>query len=456
MGKDFSKRLSSDLAGGADTIVARASPAGRSALAIIRLSGPQIVSISRTIFGGLTELTPWKAALVDIHGVAGSVFEKVILLYYRGPRSFTGEDMIEIMCHGSPYIVSEIVRSCVRAGAREAFPGEFTRRAVANGKMDLVQAEGVRDMIDAETRWQARIAREQMSGALSVKMSRLREGLIRGLALLEVNLDFSNEEVVVENGLIEQARADVLSLIDELLASYRFGESIREGLRVVIVGRPNAGKSTLFNRLVRDERAIVSPHPGTTRDLVEAEIEISGIPITLVDTAGLRDTIEPVEAEGVRRAQAAIAEADCVILLWSAESDEEAPQISIGQEADAKDSEVAIVQVLTKTDLQISNTEKEGWLPVSALDGDGMELLFERLKNLVNQGIEDFGGRVAISSRHRQSLLEARRCVVADHRDAELAAEEIRWAIKNVENLIGMTDDEDIFDEVFSGFCIGK
>ena len=288
MVKASSSGLSSDLAGGADTIVARATPAGRGALALIRVSGPRAAACAMRVCPDLSFGVGWKATLTTLHDAEGEALERAIVTSFPGPRSYTGEDMLEVTIHGSPFLVDTVIESFVAAGARPAGAGEFTRRAVANGKLDLVQAEAVCDLVNADTAWQHRNARQQLAGALSKEFESLRAVLVTLLASFEASLDYEVQGVAVPAEEMTAQLEECRSKLAALLATAGAGKRLREGLRLVILGPTNAGKSTLFNYLSESERAIVSPQPGTTRDVVETELDLGGVRIVVQDTAGLR------------------------------------------------------------------------------------------------------------------------------------------------------------------------
>jgi tRNA modification GTPase len=451
MAKASSNEWSSALSGGADTIVARSTAAGPAALAVIRLSGRETGRLAGRLCGEIDFDRVWTAQLVTLAGDDGGPPESAVAIPYRAPRSYTGEDMLELMVHGSPYVVDTVVERLVAAGARPAEPGEFTRRAVANGKMDLVQAEAVRDLVAAETAWQARNARQQMAGALSTRFERLRSELVALLARLEAGLDFAAQQIEPDSEDLARRLAGCRAEVAALLATATAGVRIRDGVRVVIWGAPNSGKSTLFNYLIGIERAIVAPGPGTTRDALEAELEIGGVRVTLVDTAGIRATDDPVELEGIRRTQAALAEAGVIVVLWPVD-DADPPQ------RDREHAGVGLVRVRSKADLAGPGWSPDPeWLAVSCVNGDGLDWLRAAIERAVTTGVPDLGGEVAISRRHRQALERAadelERCELES---PELAAESVRWAVDVMTHLVGDIVTEDVLDEVFASFCIGK
>jgi len=448
MAKVSSRGLSSVLAGGAETIVACATPRGRGALAIIRVSGPSVAALSRRVCPGVSFKDGWRATLTALQNAEREVLERAIVIPYPSPRSYTGEDMLEITVHGSSYLIEEVIEAFVIAGARRAEPGEFTRRAVANGKLDLIQAEAVRDLIEADTAWQLRNAQKQLTGALSGAVAEMRGSLMELLASIEASLDYEAQGVEVAAAEINDRLDSSRRRVDALLATARAGERIRDGARVVILGPANAGKSTLFNRLCGSERAIVSPHPGTTRDVIEAELDLAGVRTVIQDTAGLRERGDEVEAEGHRRALRAAAAADVVIQLWARDG---------GEPPSAPSAGAPMIRVRSKADLGGENGGDDGWLRVSCHSGEGLDELRSRLMAAVEGEIPDLGGAVAIAARHRKALLSAAEELEGcDPGCPELAAERVRWAVRAVEELIGEIGSEEVLDAIYSGFCIGK
>ncbi len=441
----FSRELSSTLAGGADTIVARATAAGRGALAVVRVSGRETAKIAAAVCPAVDFCRGWTASLAEIHDAAGSVLDRGVVVVFPAPRSFTGEDMMEATVHGSPYLVERLIEACVAAGARRAGPGEFTRRAVANGKIDLVQAEAIRDLVDAETAWQLRNAREQLAGALSRQFRSLRNALVALAAVVDAALEFEAQAVAVHEGEIRDLAEMCLRELSDLTGTAGAGARIRDGLRVVILGPPNAGKSTLFNYLSGKDGAIVSAEPGTTRDVLETEIDIGGVRMVVQDTAGLRPGGDAVEEEGHRRALGAAASADLAIVLWAAD----------GSDTTAVPEGVPAIRLRSKADLGCASEEE--WLQISCHSGQGLEDLHRRLVEVALSEVADLGGAVAVAARHRAALERAREALEgADWASPELAAEHVRWALRAAEELVGAVDDEVLLDEVFSAFCIGK
>jgi tRNA modification GTPase len=448
MAKVSSSGLSSDLAGGADTIVARATPAGRGALALIRVSGPETARCAARVCPGLSFEPGWQASLTTLVDAAGEPLDRAVAVAFPGPRSYTGEDMLEVTVHGSPFLVEAVIGSFLAAGARQAGAGEFTRRAVANGKLDLVQAEAIRDLVAADTAWQHRNAREQLVGALSTQFRQLRGSLVALLAAIEASLDFEAQGVEVDPGEISTHLKSSRRQLSALLATAPAGARIRRGLRLVILGPPNAGKSTLFNYLCGAERAIVSPHPGTTRDLVEAELDIGGVAVAVQDTAGLREGGDEVETEGHRRALAAAASADAAVVLWAADSEDEPQDLP---------ETLPVIRLRSKIDLRPGLTTGDGWIGISCHTGDGVADLRRVLLRIVLHDIPDLGGAVAISARHRRAVeTAAAELDACDESSPETAAESARWALRAVDELVGEVVNEEVLDEVYSTFCVGK
>jgi len=449
MEKASSSGWSSTLAGGADTIVARSSPAGRGGLALIRVSGSETKDVAAKVVPDLDMDRGWRASLVELRGGDGELVDRVVALPYQTPRSYTGEDMLEVMVHGAPWIVRATIEAFVAAGARPAEPGEFTRRAVANGKLDLVQAEAINELTLAETAWQARLARTQIDGRLSREFGELRATIVDLLAELEAALDFAHHDIPFDAELAQKWRERSVAQALSLLATASAGRRIRDGVRVVILGPPNSGKSTLFNLMVGQERAIVSPHPGTTRDVVEAELEMAGVRMILKDTAGLGETADPVEREGIRRARGAAANADAVLLLWPAGGSRDAvPEAA---------KERPTLRIRSKWDLAAGEEPPLGWYAVSCETGAGVDELRRALTEMVVGEVVDLGGEVAIAERHRRALEGAvAELEGADFELPEIAAEAVRAALEAVRELTGEVVTEDLLDQIFSTFCIGK
>jgi tRNA modification GTPase len=430
-----------------DTIFAPASGHGRAAVAVIRLSGPASRAVLEGMAGGLPP--PRRLSLrilVDPDG--GERLDQALVAWLPGPHSFTGEDQAELHLHGGLAVRAAVLGALARfPGCRPAEPGEFTRRAFLAGRMDLSAVEGLADLVDAETEAQRRQALRQLEGRLGGLVEAWRERLVRTLALLEAALDFSDEGDVPA-ALEEQAGGEIAALRGELhraLADAHRGERLREGFFVVLAGPPNAGKSTLLNALARRDVAIVSEIPGTTRDAIEVRCDLSGLPVTFVDTAGLRETADPVERAGVARTRAHVEGADLV--LWLVPSDGAPPAEHGG----------GGLRVGTKADLGAPPSDVD--LAMSATTGAGLPGLLDRVAAEAERALA--GDAVVTRARHRgaleraaQALDRSEGALAAGH--LELAAEDVRLALRALGEITGRVDVEDVLDRLFATFCIGK
>lgn len=434
-----------------DTIFAPASGAGRSAIAVIRVSGPATAAGLRTLVGSTPEARRAVVrALRDPH--TSEVLDRPLVLWLPGPASFTGEDVAELHIHGGTAVRAAVLAALGGLdGFRAAEPGEFTRRAFLNGRMDLTEVEGLADLIDAETEAQRRQAMRQLDGALATIVADWRERLIDTLAWYEAALDFSDEDDVPPGAAAaaaERLHAIRLEVEAELKRASQ-GQRLRDGFVVVIAGPPNAGKSTLLNALARREVAIVSPHAGTTRDAIEVRCDLGGLPVVFVDTAGLRGTTDPVEQVGIERARQRIHGADLV--LWLAGPD---------QDFDMEEVEfVSRIRVATKADY--SSHADHGDLAVSARTGIGMDSLLDSVQQKAVDALVGSGDAVLTRERHRNAFENlaaslARGEAVASSGQDELAAEDVRLALRALGRVTGSVDVEDILDRIFSTFCIGK
>ncbi len=435
-----------------DTLYALATPPGRGAIAVVRLSGPATGEALKAIGAG--DLEPRRASLRTLHDRSGEAFDQAIVLWMPGPASFTGEDCAELHLHGGRAVFEACARTLSDLGLRPAAPGEFSRRAFQNGRMDLTQAEAVADLVDAESDAQRRQALGQLGGALSERYAGFRRDLLSILALLEAEIDFPDEDDV-PGGLSQRTGPMITALIadiDQALGQARRGERIREGYRIVLIGDTNAGKSTLFNRLAGRDAAIVTDTPGTTRDVLEAQLTIGGYAVTLMDTAGLRETGDAIEAEGVRRARARAREAE--LRIWvRAPGFEGAAVADLVRPGD--------LVVLNKSDLEDQTPPVDmACLPVSASSGQGMEALEAWLSERIARDLSGADFPAVTRERHRIRLERAR-----DHLAAaqgamrlgpEVAAEEMRRAARALSEIVGEVGVEDVLGEVFASFCIGK
>lgn len=437
-----------------DTIFALSSGFGRAAIAVLRVSGPQVREILARMIGHVPE--PRFAALRRFKDPqTGETLDRGLALFFEAPKSETGEDCAEFHCHGGPAVVAAMLRALASFPAtRLAEPGEFARRAFENGKLDLTAVEGLADLIEAETEAQRRQALRQADGGLFRKAEEWRQALLEAAALTEAEIDFADEaEVAAE--VAARARADVLGIVVGLAARLReelaqsaAGERLREGLTVVIAGPPNAGKSSLLNCLARREAAIVSALPGTTRDAIEVHLDLAGLPVTLIDTAGLRDSDDAIEAIGIARGKAKAQAADLV--LWLSEAGDPQPP--------SLHAAATIWLVFTKRDLCAA---PPAGLCLSAVTGENIDALVEALTAFAQSATARGSGALLTRARHRQALMRAvealERISQADRAGApELLAEDLRSALRALESLIGKVDVEMILGEIFSRFCIGK
>ncbi|MBV8517790.1 MAG: tRNA uridine-5-carboxymethylaminomethyl(34) synthesis GTPase MnmE [Acidobacteria bacterium] len=430
-----------------DTIVAPATPVGLSALAMVRIDGPGSTSI-------LTELTRSglpavrNATLVELPEI-----DQCVVVRYAAPHSFTGNDLVELTLHGNPVLVEQVIAACVAHGARIAEPGEFTERAVLNGKLDLVQAESIADLINARTALQAKLSLSNLEGVLSRKATAVRQTLLEVIARLEAALDFSEEgyEFIARDEVRErlnEAQREIAAMAE----TYRRGHATATGLNAVILGRPNAGKSTLLNRLVGTDRAIVTPIPGTTRDIVRETIEIGGLPVTLADTAGLRATANVVEGIGVERARAAARSADLIIYLVDA-----TVGLTAADQAELDSLDGDVLLVFTKADLTHVNAE----LSISAVIDHGIDELLRVLDHRVRKQFVASEGALVNERQHAAVLecwgaLAAAQQALATALDEQMVLVDLYRAANSLGLLVGAITRDDILSEIFGKFCIGK
>jgi tRNA modification GTPase len=444
-----------------DTIVAIATPAGRGALAVIRLSGPEAFAIARKHIHAWP-IEPRLAHLTTIHN-GSELLDQVIVTLFPGPNSFSGDDTVEISTHGGYLVPASIVSALISSGARQALPGEFTRRAVLNGKLDILQAEAIGDLIDARSQAMQHAALAQLDGGLSRRLINLKDSLIDLEALIAYDIDFPEEDDgPVPRERIERAARELRASLNSLLATAPAGELIREGAVVVIAGPPNAGKSSLFNSLIGRSRAIVTEIPGTTRDALESVIDGGKFPLRLVDTAGLREAQDPLERLGIEVSERYLASAHVVLACA-----EDAAGVSYTVQAVEKLSNAPILQVRTKTDLVTTRDEQEvpGVVRVSAEAGTGLEQLLNAINFLLAEAYGEIRPDLPMltSARHRHALNTAlteldqfEHAWREQKLPAPVASVHLRTAVYVLEELIGAVDIEDVLDRVFRSFCVGK
>jgi tRNA modification GTPase len=445
-----------------DTIVAISTPPGRGGLGVVRLSGRAATGIASKILRGAV-LEPWRAHVAELLDARGHVVDQVVVTFFQAPRSYTAEDLIEISCHGSPVVLRHAVERALAAGARLAEPGEFTLRAFLLGRIDLPQAEAVRDLIDATTLYQARIAAQQAGGSVSRRIAPWKEQLLELIALLEAGIDFAEDDVSVAGPAeILRRLAPIRDGVRRLAESFQYGAVVRAGLTLAIVGRPNVGKSSLFNRLLEQDRAIVTDTPGTTRDLVSETAAIAGIPVKLFDTAGIRDSAGLVESLGIERSYQAMADADLTLVV-----------VDLSQPLDQQDrgliakaaSQGRHLLVGNKSDLlQGPATDApDSAIPVSALTGEGIPRLRESiLESIAPQGAFEQETGFITSLRHEQLLresltyLEKAGGAVQAAIPHEMLLLDLYAALRPIDAITGATTADDILNRIFSTFCIGK
>jgi tRNA modification GTPase len=490
-----------------DTIVAISTPPGRGGIGVVRLAGPEAVAITspmlrlkhalepgRAIFGELVEPggagTPVRVhdrETIGAGAVAGSEkrvtpvllqssaptgvstrpdpgrIDEVVVTYFAKPHSYTSDDIVEISAHGSPIVLRHVVELALARGARLAEPGEFTMRAFLNGRMDLTQAEAVQDLIDSQTLYQAKVAAQQLEGAVSKSLQPIKQKLVELIALLEAGIDFAEDDVaVVPSAQILAHIAAVRAPLEQLAHSFAYGKVVREGLTLAIVGRPNVGKSSLFNRLVERERAIVTATPGTTRDLVTETVAIGGIPLHLVDTAGIRRALDEAESIGIRKSMEALADADLVIVVL----DSFEPRSAEDEELLRQVSGRPTIVVENKSDLGTIHGnptgQKNAWLRTSALTGDGIPALRAAILEHAGGEAGSFESGFLTNARHQalvgDSLVALGNAATAVHNRVphEMLLLDLYNALRPLDEITGATTTDDILNLIFSRFCIGK
>ena len=501
-----------------DTIAAIATPAGRGGIGVVRVAGPQARAIvapmlrlrhelepGRAVFGELIEPcgagTPARLTTAEAQIAARGLLQspssfdplpakrarvpaphnpsshesaqridEVVVTYFAKPHSYTTDDIVEISAHGSPIVLRHIVELCVAAGARLAEPGEFTMRAFLNGRIDLTQAEAVRDLIESQTLFQAKVAAQQMEGALSRRLQPIKKELVELIAVLEAGIDFAEDDVsVLPDATILERINSMEKPLQQLAASFAYGKIVHEGLTLAIVGRPNVGKSSLFNRLVERERAIVTATPGTTRDLVTETVAIGGIPVKLVDTAGIRQALDEAESIGIRKSKEALADADLVLVVLDASQGETAEDAELLRLAENRRA----IVVKNKRDLREEEipTQAKSWLEwgtrasvfTSALTGEGIAELRQAILTEVGGEGGAHGESGFLTSVRHQGLINdslaavgAAKTAVAGKIPHEMLLLDLYGALRPLDAITGATTNDDILNLIFSTFCIGK
>lgn len=444
------------------TVVALSTPRGRGALAVIRLSGPEAIAIAQRM-ARVDSFEPRCATLTRLRA-GDEVLDQVLLTCFPAPHSLTGEDVVEISCHGSPAIVRRIIDATLESGATLAGPGEFTLRALSNGKINLAQAEAIRDLIAAQTDAAVKQAARQLNGELSKTLDPFKEKLVHVIVLLESALEFVEDDLPAPQvNQVEEILSGVLTGVDRLSHSFSAGRLLQDGAKVAITGRPNVGKSSLFNSLVKSERAIVTEVPGTTRDTLSEAIDLGGVPVVLTDTAGLRETSDNVESLGIERTHRAMGDADLVLLVLDG-SNQVGPE---DEELLKQTADTRRLVVMNKSDLPsfeplarcVDDVEA---INVSARTGEGLSALHNAILARLNSGGSENGSLLITNARHYDLLCSAKRelesaqaCFQERHSE-ELVLAPLHNALKLLGQITGETTTEDILSEIFATFCIGK
>jgi tRNA modification GTPase len=451
------------------TIVALATPQGYGGIGVIRLSGSQCVEIALKLLPSLdtSQLVPQRVTLQKLlHPETSQVLDEVLITWFKSPASFTGEDVVEISCHGSPVILSEILRLLCLQGARLADPGEFSLRAFLNGRMDLAQAEAINDLIHSQTLYQAQLAARQLRGELSTRLRPIKEGLTEMIVYFESSVEFVEDDLDALDIERFRKRIDELTAkITQLISSYRLGRLVRLGIRLALVGKPNVGKSSLFNSLLGRERAIVTHIPGTTRDTITETCAIHGIPVELIDTAGIRETSDAVEKIGVERTRTAIAEADYVIAVMDASSPLESDETEFLEQIPTNRVVLNKCDLLSDSGTAKNETGFAGkpYLKVSALTGENIDALREAIyRDLTESASAVIEGGIITSERHYAALensleaLQRARSDLASGLTEEIVLVNLHEALRSLGVITGETLIGDIINQIFSTFCIGK
>lgn len=450
-----------------EPILALATPPGKSAIAVIRLSGKKVIELVNATFRG-KDLTAQASHTVHLGDILDqeTFLDEVLVTVFRTPRSFTLEDSVEVSCHGSPYIIRQLIQLFIKQGARLAKPGEFTQRAFLNGRFDLAQAEAVADLIAADSALAHRAAWQQMRGGFSTQIQALREKLIHLGALLELELDFSEEDVTfADRPALQSLVQELLRTIIPLIQSFELGNLIKNGIPTVIVGRPNVGKSTLLNALLNEEKAIVSPIPGTTRDLIEDEIDLGGVRFRFIDTAGLRDgTTDMLEIAGMARTRAQMQQAALILYVFDLAQESlgdirqatqqlaagDTPFVRVGNKLDA--AQPTLVQALRQEDVVL----------ISAAQKQNLAQLQARMRTLIRLDQLAPTDTIVASARHHEQLVKSKAALegvlqgIMQNLTSELLALDVRRALHHLGEITSQVTTEDLLDDLFAKFCIGK
>ena len=446
-----------------EPIVAVATPFGESAIGVVRLSGKSVLDILKEVFKHKGDIKPRYAHYGTLIDESGEEIDEVVVIYYKAPKSYTGEDLVEISAHGNPLILKRIVEIFLHKGCRLAEPGEFTRRAFVNGKLDLTQAEAVAEIISAKTDLARRAFLRQLQGSLSKRINSLRDKLLDLCAYIEADIEFSEEDIpTLSKEEVIRRVDDVLAEIEDLLKTAKTGRLLRDGLRLAIVGKPNVGKSSLFNALLKEDRSIVTDIEGTTRDYIEETLNLRGVPIRLIDTAGIRETEDRVERIGVERSKEKMETADVILFVIDASRELGEEDLRIYEDLTDKD----VIVVFNKVDLgdvvPLEKFQGKSIIKVSALTGQGLQTLEEEI--LKKAGVVAHEGlNIYVSVRHEHLLRRSKEVLenfreTYQHQDIspEIAMLDIREATDMLGEIVGHITTEDVLGSIFSQFCIGK
>ena len=455
-----------------DTIVALSTPSGVGAIAMIRLSGPEAIQITDHIFLG-KKLSEQKSHTIHFGKImdGDKIVDEVLVSIFKNPKSYTGQDTTEISCHGSPFIAQQIIKLCIAAGARTANPGEFTMRAFLNGQLDLSQAEAVADLIDSETATQHEIAISQMRGGYSDMIKSLRDKLIEFASLLELENDFSEEDVeFADRTALVKLITNIKTLVAELMRSFDYGNAIKDGIPVAIIGKPNVGKSTLLNALLNEDRAIISATPGTTRDVIEDSIQLDGILFRFIDTAGIRETKDEIESIGITKTKEQIDKAQIILYLDEIKEDHQELVADFKTHDFGKKQTIILLNKIDDfhkchsydVEEAVSTlTRRTPTIAISAKEGKHIDKLKTTLLSLVNN--RKSSSNIVVSNlRHHEALSKADQSLQKvleglQHKiSSDLLALDIRYALSSLGEISGEVSTDDLLDSIFSNFCIGK
>jgi tRNA modification GTPase len=444
-----------------DTIAAISTPPGRGGIGIVRLSGPNARAIAEPLIKLRHPLAPAQARFAEVLDIKGEVLDEAVVTWFPAPHSYTTEDIVEIAAHGSPVLLDYLLRQCIAAGARLAEPGEFTQRAFISGRLDLTQAEAVHDLIEASTLHQARIAAQQLNGSLSRQITPIKQQLITLIASLEAGIDFAEDDIdLLPTAQITAQIAAIQAPLTTLEQTFAYGQIVRNGFTLAIVGRPNAGKSSLFNRLVQRDRAIVTATPGTTRDLVTERVSLEGIPVELIDTAGLRDSTDEAESLGIAKSREAMAEADIVLLVIDATTPPHPEDEATIASLTTRPLLIAINKCDLSTSPQLKTHHKT--TETSALTGTGIPELRAAILNLVTKSAPTTETALITNLRQQQTISTALSALTRAAKAAsttiphEMILLDLYESLNALDALTGATTSDDILNLIFSKFCIGK